>query len=136
MALKGLTRVLLEDLYVIRIHDSTYASMKFCLLECFPKVNINGGMSDVVTLQYGVLQLSFLSPVLFTIYARSFLHFGKHVASCTIFYADGTQFYTKTENVGDAKERVVALMSDVGLWMRNHRLKLHDKKTDVIIILG
>ena len=53
-------------------------------------------------------------PVLFTIYVISLASLLDSHGITYNFYPDDTQFYIKTEDVGDVKERVVALMSGLG----------------------
>ena len=63
-----------------------------------------------------------LDRVFFTIYVRSFTS----LLDVHDSHVDNTQFYIKIKNVGDIKERVVALVSDIGKWMRNNTWKLND----------
>ena len=127
---------LLEDMYVVGVREEALAFLKSYLQNRFQRVNIDGMMSDAVPLQYGVPQGSLLGPVLFTIYTSSLASILDAHGVKYHFYADDTQFYIQIENVGDVKEKMVALISDIRRWMSDRKLKLNDGKTEMIIVHG
>ena len=52
------------------------------------------------------------------------------------FYADNCQIYLPITNIDETKTKVVALFSDIKIWMREQKLKLNENKTEIILIKG
>ena len=52
------------------------------------------------------------------------------------FYADNCQIYLPIKNIDETKTKVVALFSDIKIWMREQKLKLNENKTEIILIKG
>ena len=55
-----------------------------------------------------------------------------HGVSYHIF-ADDTRLYIRLEDIDEAKHRLSALTSDLKIWMAGRKLKLNDRKTEIII---
>ena len=128
--------MLLGDLYEIGICDSALALFRSYLSDRFQKVNINGEISDGLPLQCGVPQGSLLGPVLFTIYMSSLASLLEAHGVGYHFYADDTQFYIEVVDMQDAKNKIVALLMDLRVWMQKRKLKLNNDKTEIMIVRG
>ena len=93
-------------------------------------VYINGTLSDICYLLFGVPRGSVLWPILFTIdIAR------RHGITFHI-YSDDTQVYCSfdLDNADNARQQLENCISDIRVWMISHKLKLNDDKTEVIVL--
>ena len=107
------------------------------------RVNIDGAVSDVANLPYGVPQGSVLGPILFTIYTQEVEDIAREHGVNIHLYADDTQLYisydvsdpeSSQHNARMAMSRLETCIHDIKKWMLNNKLKLNDSKTEVIII--
>ena len=101
-------------------------------------VNINGEMSSVFKLSFGVPQGSVLGPVLYTMYTKPVSSIiNAHGLSCHI-YADDTQLYHYYHSTVPSKisSLIVSMQScvhDIGAWMLSNKLKLNNDKTEIML---
>ena len=100
------------------------------------RVRINGALSDLLDVLFGVPQGSVLGPVLFNIYTRSLYTIIKDAGFDTSGYADDSNArlsfsLTFLHNV--ITKSLPALMEKITLWMNHFFLKINPDKTEIIL---
>ena len=102
----------------------------------FQRVIIGHSLSEPKPLQFGVPQGSILGPLLFILYTSSLADLLDAHSVQYHFYADDTQIYIEISDVADIKEKIVALLHDIKVWMLLRKLKLNESKTDILLVKG
>ena len=101
------------------------------------RVSVEGVLSEMSRLFYGVPQGSVLGPIEFCIFIhfpfRAILNYYKidyHI------YADDTQIYCSfnAESLDEVLESLNNCISDIRSWMITNRLKINDSKTEFLLI--
>ena len=99
-------------------------------------VSIDGVLSEVCELMYGVPQGSVLGPIVFCIYTIPLGHILKYYNINYHIYADDTQLYCSFDS-DCAEEVLVSLqdcIADIRSWMIKNKLKINDDKTEFLVI--
>ena len=128
--------MMLDDLSACGVHGSAQALLKSYLEGRLQRVVVGDAQSEPYPLQCGVPQGSVLGPVLFLVYTRSLAALLDAHGVDYHFYADDTQIYLPIRNILDVKDKIVALLADIKLWMTRRKLKLNDGKTEIIVVKG
>jgi hypothetical protein len=123
----------------VGINGNALDWIKSYLTERRQRVHINDDTSQSAILQTGVPQGSVLGPLLFILYM---LPLTKIIAKNNVSrhsYADDTQLYIRLrlqndQNIKDDVATMEKCLDEVKLWMSQNRLKLNEKKTEVLII--
>ena len=103
------------------------------------RIHINGSISEIFALNYGVSQGSCLGPLLFIIYASEMFSVIESHPPSSHGYADDTQLCCSI-NPYCADAQVVAVqdmencISDVRDWTAASKLKMNDDKTECMLI--
>ena len=103
------------------------------------RISVQGALSNVFHLRYGVPQGSCLGPLLFNIYSSQvFGIFGHHPPKVHC-YADDSQLYVLfNPSCAFSQDKAIRSMdtrvSYVKQWMTSDKLMLHDDKTEFIVI--
>ena len=103
------------------------------------RISVQGALSNVFHLRYGVPQGSCLGPVLFNIYSSKIFDIvGRHLPSVHC-YADDSQLYLSFNpscavTQDEAIRSMETCISDVKQWMIADKLMLNDDKTKFIVI--
>ena len=126
--------MLLNDCHNIGIEDEALQYLKSYLEGRTYCVQIGQSFSETRNLERGVPQGSVLGPVLFCIYTIELSYLLKSHGVRFKLFADDTQFYLSLENVGDTKQKIERIMSDIGKWMNSKQLKLNEDKTECLIV--
>jgi hypothetical protein len=127
---------LLEDYTRLGITQSAFSLLKSYLVGRTQAVVIGDSFSESKDLQFGVPQGSVLGPILFVAYTSSLAIVLKAHGVAFHLYADDTQIYIRITGIGEVKQKLQILLSDISLWMLKRKLKLNEGKTELIIIRG
>ena len=94
--------------------------------------SVNGHLSSLELIGYGVPQRSIVGPLLFLIYMNDLPHFLPDV-NITMF-ADDTSFAKALKCVNEIKEHLVPAFSKICRWLKFNKLSLSTVKTEFMII--
>ena len=128
--------LLVNDLYNSGLRDSALALIKSYLGDRFQSVLVDQAVSDPAPLRCGVPQGSVMGPILFSVYTSGLSLLLQAHGVAYHFYADDTQIYVKITNIIETRRKIELLVSDIRKWMKTRKLKLNDRKTEIIIVQG
>lgn len=102
------------------------------------RVNVNGSISNIKQLLYGVPQGSVIGPQAFTYYTRIVGNIIEHHSLSYHVYADDVQIYLRFNPSADGEAvcalyRLAKCVDDLQSWMLSNRLKLNQSKTEFFI---
>ena len=99
-------------------------------------VSVEGVLSELSELLYGVPQGSVLGPIEFCIYTIPLGAILRHYKIDYHIYADDTQLYCSfnIKSFNEVLHLVTNCISDIRSWMIKNKLKINDDKTEVLII--
>ena len=100
-------------------------------------VQVNGCLSGIFSLLWGVPQGSVLGPLLFSIYAQPLCDIARKHGVEIHTYADDTQLYLSYKASGDVAPcqlQMEQCVSEIRQWLSCNTLKLNDDKTEVLLI--
>jgi hypothetical protein len=102
------------------------------------RVVVNSSTSKCVDLQYGVPQGSCVGPVVFTLYIAALNKVVQKYSPELYGYADDHKialaFYSgDSDNEAATKIELEKCLEDVVTWMSDHKLKMNNTKTEIII---
>lgn len=101
-------------------------------------VKINGKMSSLKDLLYGVPQGSILGPILFILYTKELQCIASKHGLEIQLYADDSQVYTgfnskRPASLEDTRKRIDSCMAEIKDWMVTNFMKLNTGKTELLI---
>jgi len=104
------------------------------LLGWWQQVYYKGRLSVKLQLLFGVLQEFVLGPLLFLLYTAELFNVIAECGCTGHAYPDDTQVYVNTPatNHSDAIDRLTTCITRIRDWMASNRLKLKEKKTQII----
>ena len=129
-------QLLLGDLSDCGIEGTALSLLRSYLENREQSVIVGESCSEPITFQCGVPQGSVLGPTLFTVYMGTLIFLLEAHGVSYHFYADDTQLYIVVDDIGEAKNRLLSLLSDLKIWMARRKLKLNDGKTEILVITG
>ena len=99
-------------------------------------ISIEGVLSELKELVYGVPQGSVLGPLEFCIYTIPIGAILRHYKINYQIYADDTQLYCafELESFNQVFSSIRTCISDIRSWMIKNKLKINDDKTELLII--
>jgi hypothetical protein len=99
-------------------------------------VSINGVLSELKDLAYGVPQGSVLGPIEFCIYTIPLGAILNHYGMSYHIYADDTQIYCsfKINSLDEVLNSISACIADIRSWMIVNKLKINDDKTEFLLV--
>ena len=102
------------------------------------RVKIDGNMSDVLPVLFGVPQGSVLGPILFNIYASSLSLVIQNFGFSTSGYADDNNAYESfalTFQYNVITKKLPDLLNEIHEWMNLYFLKMNPDKTEIIMFV-
>ena len=101
-------------------------------------VKINGCMSTLEDLLYGVPQGSILGPILFILYTKELQSIAAKYGLEIQLYADDSQVYTgfnskRPASLEDTMRRINGCMAEIKEWMVTNFMKLNTGKTELLV---
>ena len=129
-------QILLNDFNNYCIEGAAFRLLESYLLNRTQSVVIGESISEPEPLSCGVPQGSVLGPVLFLIYTSTLVFLLDAHGVSYHFYADDSQLYICIDNIEDTKGKVVQLLTDIRKWMCERKLKLNDRKTEIMLVKG
>lgn len=99
-------------------------------------VSVNGVLSELSELAYGVPQGSVLGPIEFCMYTIPLGAILNHYKINYHIYADDTQIYCSfnLNSMDEVLSTVSACIADIRAWMIINKLKINDDKTEFLLI--
>ena len=125
-------QILLDKLYCYGIGHGELLFFRSYLQNRTQCCSVNGQISTLQTVTFGVLQGSILRPLLFIIYMNDLPAFVQE-ANITM-YADDTSLHKAYRTSHQLKEEIIPAFSKVCKWLRNNKLSLNTVKTEFMII--
>ena len=112
------------------------AMMRSYLKDRTQCVSIDGVLSEMSELLFGVPQGSVLGPIEFCIYTIPISSILNHYNINYHIYADDTQLYCSfdAECVNEVIDSLQNCLADVRSWMIKNKLKINDDKTEFLVI--
>jgi len=118
------------------IKGQALAWIKSYLEQRFQEVIINGSLSELCELLFGVPQGSVLGPLLFIMYTTPLGDIIRKHGFSFHCYADDTQIYVSfhSGNMSATLVRLQSCIADIKDWMTSNFLRLNDDKTEMLLI--
>ncbi len=119
------------------IHDISLSWFRSYLCDRCQAVQIDGCVSRIMSLQWGVPQGSVLGPLLFSIYSEPICDIARKHGINIHTYADDTQLYLSFDASADMSiciGKMEKCVCEIKEWMKQNMLKLNDDKTEVLVM--
>ena len=102
------------------------------------RISVQGVLSNVFYLRYGVPQGSCLGPLLFKMYSSKIFDIvGHHLPQINCYTDDSKLYLSFNPSYAFSQDEAIRSMetciSDVKQWMTSDKLMLHDDKTEFIV---
>ena len=124
--------ILLKKLSMYGLDENTIAWFESYLKNRAQRTKVNGHLSNLRYMSYGVPQGSILGPLLFIIYINDLSKYLTET-KCSL-YADDTAVYCNGTSIVDIVLSLRIDMSYINEWLRANKLTLNVKKTKYMII--
>ena len=94
-------------------------------------VSIKNSISETLTNDHGVLQGSFLGPLLFLIYINDLHQVTKHAE--IHHFADDTNLLYSIKSLKDINQKINFELKNIVHWLRPNKISLNTKKTETVL---
>jgi hypothetical protein len=122
--------ILLKKLYKLGIRNESLDWFKSYLSNRFQRVEINGHLSDVLSISCGVFQGSVLGPILFLCYINDIFNAS---SLATFLFADDTTCLAKNPSLRDLITYVNTELNKLAVWFKANKMAVNVSKTNNII---
>ena len=119
--------ILLKKLKIYGIKGMALCWLRSYLSDRIQYCQVNGHLSDPLTVKTGIPQGSGLGPLLFLIYINDFPKCLRHTRPD--MFADDTQIATSNSDINVILENLNTDLINVSTWMSVNKLTLNNKKT-------
>ena len=126
--------ILLNDLQLLGVTGSSLSWLRSYLTGRNFSVVVGDFLSDRAEMSTGIPQGSTLGPVLFIVYMIELYYLLESFNVDCHFYADDTQVYFTVETTQQGKAKFDLIYGEINKWMKERRLKLNAKKTEILLI--
>ncbi|CAB3983987.1 Hypothetical predicted protein [Paramuricea clavata] len=124
--------ILLAKLELYGIKNTPLMLLKSFLSDRSQKCQVNGELSTLKYLKYGVPQGSILGPLLFLIYINDLPNCLQH--STARMFADDTNITVSGKSIKEAEVAVNVDLNNIREWLLSNRLSLNLVKTEYLLI--
>ncbi|CAB4032478.1 Hypothetical predicted protein [Paramuricea clavata] len=124
--------ILLAKLELYGIKNTPLMLLKSYLSDRSQKCQVNGELSTLKYLKYGVPQGSILGPLLFLIYINDLPNCLQH--STARMFADDTNITVSGKSIKEAEVAVNVDLNNIREWLLSNRLSLNLVKTEYLLI--
>ena len=124
--------ILLDKLELYGIKNTPLMLFKSYLSDRSQQCQVNGELSTLKYLKYGVPQGSILGPLLFLIYINDLPNCLQH--STVRMFADNTNITVSGKSIKEAEVAVNADLNNIREWLLPNRLSLNLLKTEYLLI--
>ncbi len=125
--------ILLTKLYNLGIRGTEHKWFTNYLTSRYQSVVINGVLSDTLKIDIGVPQGSILGPLLFILYINDLTSVIDNKCK-VVLYADDTALFYASNDPEDLQSVLNTQLQNVGKWLRQNKLTLNVKKTNLMLI--
>jgi hypothetical protein len=122
--------ILLKKLSKMGINGTSLEWFKNYLAGRLQRVDINGNLSDELSLDISVIQGSILGPILFLCYINDFY---SATSLFSVLFADDTTCLSKGKNLKDLIAYVSQELQKIAVWFRSNKMAVNTSKTKFIV---
>ena len=123
--------ILLKKLYHFGIRGPAYNLLKSYLSNRYQYTLVNGFMSELLPIDFGVPQGSILGPLLFLLYINDLPLVSKN--AIIKLFADDTSIFITAKSIQELKIIASEVLCKVNEWMKMNKLTLNYSKTEFML---
>jgi hypothetical protein len=122
--------ILLKKLHKLGVQNASLDWFRSYLTNRTQKVDINGTLSNILSIACGVFQGSVLGPILFLCYINDIFN---ATSLATFLFADDTTCLAENQNLKDLITYVNAELNKLAVWFKANKMAVNVNKTNYII---
>ncbi len=122
--------ILLKKLSNLGVRDMALDWFRSYLSNRMQKVDVNGHLSELLSISCGVFQGSILGPILFLCYINDIFSASD---LATFLFADDTTCLAENNNLSDLIDYVNSELNKLAVWFKANRMAVNVSKTNYII---
>ena len=125
-------RILLKKLSHYGVSEDSLLFIKSYLINRTQCCSVNGKLSSIRQISYGVPHGSILGPLLFIIFMNDLPNAVKSADIC--MYADDTSMSSTIKNTSDLETKIIPKFLNICNWLKSNKLTLNALKTEFMIM--